>query len=585
MTFLKKWNALLLVLVLLACPVAGGAQDSNPLMGTWRTASCAMAGVEVPLEEVFETGLTLTLNADGTCALDVDGEEGMGNWEATETGLALVIDGMEITALMQGQTMLLENLFDSGLDLTLAQEGGEAADLGGDSAEVAYYPLEYASENGETMSGDVLRSMGFDYYLLLARDSSVVFQTDNRVAGTWEDGMMTLWGEDGTVEELPFTLEGDTLTIESEGLTMVFQRSDGMPENPAEGEEGTGDENSPEHVNLSPLQQWWQGDWYGYWTVSGTTSAFEDLDDQRMDCFATIDVRTDDFASIHLWDNEGMSITAEVSISGAGGSGAMGAAVSESGQYWDGAQIGHADWIIDPSLYAFEDYMVIDGYYESAEDPDEGFYYWVHLRPWGMTWDDIPQEEWPPQYEWYTAQTGMPMQDVLALSADGGGLQQPDEGVDGAATGQTKADETTAPADHRIRVSCPAGWTLYEIQDFWAEEEGAIDPDAWELRKGAVTDIDRYLTPGMTIHYYDEDDFQMTPSKDFYEEGKNLPPLEIGGRTWQVIGATSFEEAIAVLWIQEDGKQVEVKVELENGDKTISLEDEDVLEIIASITY
>lgn len=276
-----------------------------------------------------------------------------------------------------------------------------------------YYVLDSFSDGEMTMSREEILAMGLDWSILLEEDGIAQIQFDALVLGTWSDGIISVT-VDGETETLPYTFEGDALVIDLYGETASFRRGDDAPQ--TAGAALPPGEIAGDPEARTPLQQWWAGDWYGYWTVSGVTDRYQALDDGRWDCYARVTLAEDGTGSIHAWDAEDELFTVSIIVSEASGSGAMGAAMSQEGSYGDGAAIGRADMIIDPSLYGHENYMVIDGYHENADDPDEGYYYWMHLRPWGQLWDDIAEDSRPPQYaDWYLGRYSLPFGEALGM--------------------------------------------------------------------------------------------------------------------------------------------------------------------------
>jgi hypothetical protein len=44
------------------------------------------------------------------------------------------------------------------------------------------------------------------------------------------------------------------------------------------------------------------------------------------------------------------------------------------------------DWLIDPSMGAYDNLLEISGYYK---DEKGDFFYVLYLRPWGQGWEDV----------------------------------------------------------------------------------------------------------------------------------------------------------------------------------------------------
>ena len=150
-----------------------------------------------------------------------------------------------------------------------------------------------------------------------------------------------------------------------------------------------------------PLLDWWNGDWYGWWTVSGGDGDYESWSNLWWDCCANISIGAEYTGEIIIWDEDlpldNAVCEASVSLSAAG-TGEHGTLFSEEGYFMDG-DLAHADWIVDPGLMDYEDMICIDGWYE---DESGSFKYNMYLRPWGTLWDDVDSGDWPDNYEnWY----------------------------------------------------------------------------------------------------------------------------------------------------------------------------------------
>lgn len=438
------------------------------------------------------------------------------------------------------------------------------------AGDVGYYLIDSVSDGEVSMSREELLALGLDWSILLEEGGGAQVRFDELVLGTWADGVIAAT-VDGETEAVPYTIEGDALIIDLGEEMATFRRGDGATPAAAAIPQEETEEPVPEA--LTPLQQWWAGDWYGYWAISGVTDRYDALDDGCWDCYAQVALAEDGAGSIAVWDDEGALFTVDIAVSEAGGSGVMGAAISEGGSYRDGAAIGRADMIIDPSLYGYDDYMVIDSYYESADDPDEGYYFWMYLRPWGRLWDDIPAEDRPPQYaDWYLAMHSLSFGEALGI----GGVA-----AVGLAGPAPEAAQAPGPAS-TLAANCPDGWLAF-APHLLADDVEEIPP-ALEFRKGATTEDDRFDCPGMTI-YYDEDRGALTmPTQLVFGDVVEIAPMEIGGRTWHGVTGTWLWEEVAELHTQDNtNKPITILLRLSMSGASISLEDADVLEIIGSI--
>ena len=186
------------------------------------------------------------------------------------------------------------------------------------------------------------------------------------------------------------------------------------------------------------LLDWWNGEWYGWWKMSGCYGYYESMEGKWWDVCGVIDIGTDYTGTITLWDedytrSEPMA-SAQVSLSEAG-TGEHGTVMSEGGWFTNVA-LEHADWIVDPAINSrfpdVENMICIEGWYE---DGDDEFYYEVYLRPWGQLWDDFAAD-YPDDIPYYYTDWYLPLVES--------GSSMPDV-VGGEAVSSNSADAPAAP--------------------------------------------------------------------------------------------------------------------------------------------
>ena len=264
------------------------------------------------------------------------------------------------------QWFLLDEIYDEGESYIELKSGGKGVFcLGGDATDIKW---ELKSDGSLKLTRDSLES-----------------------SGTLQDGVITLtdlWGS---------------------AVTVTFIKGDGA--------------SSTEKTD-NALLDWWNGDWYGWWKMTGCAGDYEEMEGAWWDICGTIDIGSDMTGTVRLWDEDYSrdSLMANVNVSlSTSGTGEHGTLMSEDGQFTD-VYLEHADWIVDPGLMDFEDLIRIDGYYENGDDE---FYYEIYLRPWGIEWDDVDADSLPSRYEdWYLPliRAGKPMPDTIGagIPTDGG---------------------------------------------------------------------------------------------------------------------------------------------------------------------
>lgn len=119
--------------------------------------------------------------------------------------------------------------------------------------------------------------------------------------------------------------------------------------------------------------------------------------------------------------------------------------------------------------------------------------------------------------------------------------------------------------------------------DLWAETPNTKDPDKLKFNKGAQTEDDQHVTPGMEIRYYGVDSTFFRPEKDRFDNPKVLAPLKIGRRTWEGIAGLESGNKQELIWAEDGDDEFLIAILLEYGGKKIPLQDADVQAIIASI--
>ena len=291
------------------------------------------------------------------------------------------------------------------LVLSLAACGGKDGGKSADPNLGKYIGTEYSSDGDSWYSlADVLEG---ESYIELKDGGKGVFC----LGGDATDVKWTL--ENGTLKmtqdslESNGTLKDGLITLTSiwgnDEITITFQKEGGSEA------AATGD----------ALLDWWNGDWYGWWTMSSCSGGYEDMEGEWWDICGSIDIGADKTGTVMLWDEDyskddlmaGATVTLSTS-----GTGEHGTLTSESG-YFSDMDLEHADWIIDPGLEDYENLIRIEGWYESGDDE---FYYEIYLRPWGTYWDDIDEDSWPNLYSsWYLPliEAGKSMPDAIGADA------------------------------------------------------------------------------------------------------------------------------------------------------------------------
>jgi len=141
-------------------------------------------------------------------------------------------------------------------------------------------------------------------------------------------------------------------------------------------------------------REWWNGEWYGHATVR---SVLEDGTTFRhvYDCYGFSNDIFDGEKFIYLWDDGLVIGRPTFTVDFSAGASEKGVATGFRGTLFD-VEFGLAAWRSDPELSQHKDQLVI----EARSELVDGVYaeYQIVLRPWGMLWDDVPENERPPSY-------------------------------------------------------------------------------------------------------------------------------------------------------------------------------------------
>ena len=428
--FILAAAALALVFTFAAC---GGGKDNSGVAGVTTTTITTTTTTTKPIpadvgyyvidtviqgDDIYDSELLreleieyyINLNADGTMELSTD-ELIKGTW--TPGLLSYIEDGEEVENdyTLAGDKLTVKT--GSG-DITLiyirstggpSKSGGAGDTAGaGGSGDIADNGsagdmADNGSEGDRADSGDNGDTAG-------AGDSDDT--ADGWNSGVTADG----WDSDDMAD-------GWDSDDKTDGWNSGYTADSGDSDDTADAR-GSGDASGSGSAKsaskgLPEALAWWDGDWYGYWTMPSASGIYEDLKDASWDCYAVIGVKADGAATVRLWDDDTEMALVEILINPIAGTGGMGAATSESGLFYDRPLI-HADWIIMPEPEDYDIHLItISGDHKDSDDffDYDEFRYDIYLRPWGVLWDDAAADERPPDYDWYLSVRNAPMEDAF----------------------------------------------------------------------------------------------------------------------------------------------------------------------------
>jgi len=187
---------------------------------------------------------------------------------------------------------------------------------------------------------------------------------------------------------------------------------------------------------------------------------------------------------------------------------------------------------------------------------------------------------------------------MALLAGCGGDEEQGSQTTSGTST--TAGASTTASADvspspssakgethdaGNVSALVPDGWKAFPFYSGGEESE-----NTFSVHKGALAAMDIWATPGVQITFFPEGaGFGSNNQKDLYREVADLATQKMGDYTWEGFTAMSrnvkdeYVIPFAIYWTDAGSDKIQAIVWLEQGDAKVSVDDPDVVSIIASI--
>ena len=257
-----------------------------------------------------------------------------------------------------------------------------------------YYLLSKYVAGGTTMDAETLRSAGMSWTLLLQEGGTGKLDIGGGpVDIVWTNDAVTYAG---TTTSYPMIADGNDLMLVMPYLSITFSLQEGV---------------APEPASLVPasVKDYWEGDWYGFWLISknNRTGTYAQWTENWWDCCVRITFAQDGTAHLVVSDEDSgeFSWLLETDVVFTSGTTPAGTLVTSNGRFWN-QDLTNGGWVCDPAqqadVAAYEHMVEIEGHYADEEGE---FTYFLVLRPWGMKWDDVPEEGYPgrPYYyaSWY----------------------------------------------------------------------------------------------------------------------------------------------------------------------------------------
>lgn len=112
----------LVLLTLLVFAGCGAEAADDPNLGLYTADTAEMWGIEMPISDLFENGVSIELKAKGKCTMNFDGTSGNGKWTLEEGAFHAEAGGAVISGTLENGVLLAENVMDMGVNITFAKE-------------------------------------------------------------------------------------------------------------------------------------------------------------------------------------------------------------------------------------------------------------------------------------------------------------------------------------------------------------------------------------------------------------------------------------------------------------------------------
>ncbi|MBQ7092151.1 MAG: zinc-ribbon domain-containing protein, partial [Clostridia bacterium] len=115
---------ILLIALVSSCGGGGGADADDPNLGVYNAVTAEMWGMEMPITDMFENGVSIELKEKGKCVMNIDGTTGKGKWTLEDGVFYAEAGGAELNGTLEKGVLYAENVLDMGVNLTFEKEGG-----------------------------------------------------------------------------------------------------------------------------------------------------------------------------------------------------------------------------------------------------------------------------------------------------------------------------------------------------------------------------------------------------------------------------------------------------------------------------
>ncbi|MBQ6129023.1 MAG: hypothetical protein IJI51_05135, partial [Lachnospiraceae bacterium] len=259
----------------------------------------------VGVEDVFEGGFTLELMKKGKARLEADGDGGKMKWTLDGNKFHAEGGGAVLDGTLSDGVMVLENVMDSGMTLTLecdeikakaaagndkaegensSEDGqeevskdeksgqkksmsGKLNDMLGGSSISGKWTLYNVNQNGKVYMEDELKDKGIEAWIEMNDDGTGRIDLVGQLMDMeWDDGVITVPDNgEGEREQYTYSISNEYLVLVDEGMVLTFIHEDGSPSSPSADADSsdTGDLYTADAKMSEELMKRYEGDWHG----------------------------------------------------------------------------------------------------------------------------------------------------------------------------------------------------------------------------------------------------------------------------------------------------------------------------------
>ncbi len=141
----------------------------------------------------------------------------------------------------------------------------------------------------------------------------------------------------------------------------------------------------------------------------------------------------------------------------------------------------------------------------------------------------------------------------------------------------------------RFSALIPAGWTAFPVEDVFSDTPGAVKTNRFHIIRGGTKPSDVKTNIYIILEYYGPGEPMEEPDPSGLQDIWQITPFQTGEHLWYGFAGTDMQGRArlgtsAVLWTREGESRYIVAFPLEFGNQTLSLEDPELLAILASLS-